>query len=76
MSEATVLHGRLARAHRTLNKTGDPADAARVEQLRRDYAAESLAEHIRQVVDSAPPLTAEQRTRLAGLLAPYAGDAA
>ena len=35
---------------------------------RRDLHAAKLEDHIRQVVDEAPPLTAEQRDRLAGLL--------
>lgn len=44
----------------------------RVDELRRDYAFETLDEHIRRVVESAPPLTAEQRERLASLLRPAA----
>lgn len=50
--------------------SGDP----RLPELRRDLRAEKLAEHIRQVVDAAPALTAEQRAQLAGLL--HGGDAA
>ena len=42
----------------------DPATA----EARRDYAAERLADHVREVVDSAPPLTEDQRRRLAELL--------
>lgn len=38
------------------------------DDLARDYAAAKLEDHIRRVVDLAPPLTAEQRDRLAGLL--------
>lgn len=34
----------------------------------RDLRAARLADHIRKLVDAAPPLTAEQRLRLAGLL--------
>lgn len=34
----------------------------------RDLRAAKLADHIRKLVDQAPPLTAEQRLRLAGLL--------
>lgn len=34
----------------------------------RDYRAEVLAEHVRKVVDAAPPLTAEQRDKIAALL--------
>jgi hypothetical protein len=36
--------------------------------LRRELRAAQLAEHIRRVVDAAPPLTDDQRTRLAALL--------
>jgi hypothetical protein len=43
---------------------GDP----RLPELRRDLAVESLAEHIREVVDTAPPPTDAQWTRLAALL--------
>ena len=38
------------------------------EELDRDYAAEKLADYISRTVDAAPPLTAEQRDRLAVLL--------
>jgi hypothetical protein len=38
--------------------------------LDRDLAAAALEEHIRKIVDSAPPLSPDQRTRLALLLAP------
>jgi hypothetical protein len=37
-------------------------------QARRELLEARLADHIRQVVDGAPPLTAEQRDRLAVLL--------
>jgi len=36
--------------------------------LRRDFAAEKLAEYVAKVVSTAPPLTAAQRDRLAVLL--------
>jgi len=36
----------------------------------RDLAAAKLAAHIARVVDAAPPLTPEQRDRLAALLRP------
>ncbi len=35
---------------------------------RRDLRAAQLEEHIRRVVDAAPPLTADQKARLAGIL--------
>lgn len=43
--------------------TGDPA----VTGARR---AVELAEHVRRIVAAAPPLTAEQRDRIAALLRP------
>jgi hypothetical protein len=49
-----------------------PADP-RIPSLRAELAAEGLAEHIKRVVDAAPPLTAAQRERLALLLNPGAG---
>lgn len=52
---------------------------ADVTELRRQLKAERLAEHVARVVDSAPPLSDEQRARIASMLAPAAdigGDAA
>jgi hypothetical protein len=54
-------------------KSGD--EAAQTE-ARRDYAAEKLADYIRRTVDEAPPLSDEQRARLALLLRPTAGGGA
>jgi hypothetical protein len=45
---------------------GSNSDQART--ARRDYRAVALAEHIRRVNEAAPPLTAAQRDKLAGLL--------
>lgn len=42
---------------------------------RRDLACANLAEHIARIVDAAPPLTAEQRDRLALLLTGGGGRA-
>ena len=44
------------------------ADDPALVDARRDLRAERLADHIRRVVDEAPPLTTEQRDRLALLL--------
>lgn len=44
---------------------GHESDA---EAAERDLRAANLAKYIKQVVDAAPPLTAEQRLALAGLL--------
>ncbi len=43
---------------------------------KRDLRAARAEDYIRQLVDSAPPLTPEQRDRLAVLLRPHVGDAA
>ena len=43
---------------------------------KRDLEAVKLEDHIRRVVDQAPPLTAEQRDRLATLLRPTGSGAA
>lgn len=43
-----------------------------VTELRRQLKAERLEEHIKRVVDAAPPLNDEQRVRLAHLLHPTA----
>lgn len=40
----------------------------------RDFTTAKLADYIKRTVDAAPPLTPEQRDRLAGLL--RGGDAA
>lgn len=44
------------------------ADDPDLINARRNLRAERLAEHIARVVDEAPPLTPEQRDRLAVLL--------
>jgi len=44
-----------------------PSDPALTE-LRRELKAQRLEEHIAKVVDSAPPLTVEQRDRIAAIL--------
>lgn len=41
---------------------------ADVTDLRRQLKAERLADYIERTVDAAPPLTTEQRTRLAAIL--------
>lgn len=56
-------HTRSQIAH---TKKADPA--ADVTELRRQMKAERLEEHIRRIVDEAPPLTEEQRVRLASVL--------
>jgi len=45
-----------------------PADDPDLIEARRNLRAERLAKAIRETVDAAPPLTDEQRGRLAALL--------
>ena len=49
-------------------------DDLRLPDLRRELRALELEDHIRRIVDEAPPLTAAQRARLAALLSPVGGD--
>ena len=44
-------------------------------RLKRDLAALRIENYVRKIVDAAPPLTDEQRDRIAGLLRPTAGSA-
>jgi len=65
MSQADVLHyrGRVA----GLSRDRLPDDPELLD-AKRNLRAENLAVHIAELVDAAPPLTAEQRDRLAALL--------
>lgn len=54
------LQGRTAAARRWNHPNTD--------ELARDYAAEKIADYIKRTVDAAPPLTTQQRDRLASLL--------
>ena len=51
----------------TRSRTHDDPDLL---AAHRDLVTEGLALHIKQIVDSAPPLTQEQLARLASLLRP------
>lgn len=65
---------RSARARLASHASRCDADDEKVVESRRDFKAARLADYIRAVVDEAPPLTPEQRSRLAVLL--RGGDAA
>lgn len=54
------------RSQIALAKRADPS--ADVTDLRRQLKAERLEDYIRRTVDAAPPLSPEQRQRLAALL--------
>lgn len=64
------VRGKLARAY----DKRVPADEAKRQALRSELAAAKIEKYIKRVVDEAPPLTAEQRERLASIL--VGGDAA
>ncbi len=60
-----TLASHTARASRNPN---DPQAAAAVTIAKRDYYATALEDYITKVVNEAPPLTDEQRSRLAVIL--------
>jgi hypothetical protein len=51
-------------------KRDRPDDDPKVVEAVRDLKAERLADHIKKIIDTAPPLTNEQRSVLAALLRP------
>lgn len=65
MSTWTSQRARVA----SLSRSREPDDPDLV-AARRDLRAARLEEHIQRAVSAAPPLTPEQRTRLALLLQP------
>ena len=60
---------RRARAALAAKSRYSPDDPT-LDDDRRDLRALTLEEHVRRVVDQAPPLTSEQRQRIAALLQP------
>lgn len=72
MPPKTHLRAVLANRSADLNRSpGDPAAVERRDRAARDYYAEALAEHITATLAKAPPLTDEQRARLARIIAPH-----
>lgn len=68
---ASHLRAAIARGEQRLKRRpGDPQIRREVDGLRAQYATAKLADFIAKVVNAAPPLTAEQRNRLAVLLRP------
>jgi hypothetical protein len=65
LPEAHSLKQMRADIARASKRTGDPLSAA---NKRRDYAAAKLEDYIRRVVETAPSLTDDQRSRIASLL--------
>jgi hypothetical protein len=72
--EAAAITARTERARvasLSRSRTVDDPDLVRA---RQNLKAARLEEHIAEVVAAAPPLTSEQRDRLAALLRPDASD--
>lgn len=55
-------------AARVARRPEDPEALAAAQDARRDYFAVALEDYIKRTVDAAPPLTEEQRARIAALL--------
>ncbi|TSD95048.1 hypothetical protein FOS14_18820 [Skermania sp. ID1734] len=64
-SSPAVRHERARVAALTRDRKPDDPELL---EARRNLRAETLAEYVRRVVDAAPPLTPEQRDKIAGLL--------
>lgn len=62
----SVLYEKRARVAALSRSRG--VDDPELVSARRDLAAERLASYIKSTVDAAPPLSAEQRAKLARLL--------
>lgn len=65
---ADAAEPELARLRAVIARASHRGDAGAADAARQEYRELKLAAHIRDVVDQAPPLTAEQRDRLALLL--------
>jgi hypothetical protein len=70
-----VATARVARASRAHQRNSAPDAEHEVVEARRHLTEVKLADAIARALEAAPPLTPEQRQRLASLLAPLAGAA-
>ena len=68
MTVTELTNWRTPRARVASLSRSRASDDPDLTEARRDLAAARLAEHITRVVDAAPPLSVEQRDRLANLL--------
>lgn len=71
MSDVLTLRGRVASLSRSR-----PSDDVDLVEARRQLAAANLEQYVARVVADAPPLTNDQRARIAALLRPRGGGAA
>lgn len=70
MPVPTSPQSRSARSRLARSAQSHGPDAAETTDARRDFAAARLDDYIRDTLAKAPPLSDEQRTRLAELLRP------
>jgi hypothetical protein len=63
VSREHSLRGQIAAEYRRRDR-----DLERIDELRRDLAAQQIADHVTRITASAPPLTLGQRRELAALL--------
>lgn len=72
--QSSKARSRMALEARRAKRDPSDAEAQRLAtEARRDFYAVRLADHIKSVVESAPPLTDDQCVRIAALLRPSAG---
>lgn len=65
LSELAIKRAEVARAAKAAKR--DPHAVADLSRLRAEYAAARIVDFVERTVSAAPPLTQEQRERLAGL---------
>jgi hypothetical protein len=71
-----VVHyrGQIGGFARAARARGEQPDDNVIAEVRTNLAAATYIDHVRKLVDNAPPLSAQQRERLAVLLRPCVGD--
>ena len=62
------IHARSTATRTRIARAAKAGDAAAEVEARRDHAEVRIAEYVERVLASAPPLSDEQKTRLAELL--------
>jgi hypothetical protein len=70
MPETAFKGSPLAKARAHVAVAHRKRDPQGIEDANRDFATEKIAHYVTRVLAEAPPLTQEQRTRLAELLRP------
>lgn len=64
------IHARSTATRTRIARAAKAGDAAAEVEARRDHAEAVIADYVEKVLAAAPPLSDEQRTRLAELLQP------